>query len=141
MGSSGCWMNRPERGCPECSICGWMPATMAGAKAQTGLRKSSAGRCKSCARPIASNATPVPNDIPKDQIDWSQYLPKPGFHVLSRRWVVERTFAWLLFNRRLSRDYERLCATTETWIYLAMIRLMLRRLARMRYTTNLELIG
>lgn len=73
----------------------------------------------------------VPNDIPKDQIDWSQYLPEPGFHVLARRWVVERTFAWLLFNRRLSRDYERLCATSETWIYLAMIRLMVRRLARM----------
>jgi len=72
----------------------------------------------------------VPNDIPKEQIDWSKILPEPGFHVLSRRWVVERTFAWLLFNRRLSRDYERLCATTETWIYLAMIRLMLRRLAR-----------
>ena len=73
----------------------------------------------------------VPNDIPKDQIDWSKYLPAPGFHVLTRRWVVERTFAWLLFNRRLSRDYERLCATSETWIYLAMIRLLLRRLARM----------
>jgi putative transposase len=72
----------------------------------------------------------VPNDIPKDQIDWSQYLPEPGFHVLPRRWVVERTFAWLLCNRRLSRDYERLCTTTETWIYLAMIRLMLRRLGR-----------
>lgn len=72
----------------------------------------------------------VPNDIPSDQIDWSQYLPTPGFHVLPRRWVVERTFAWLLCNRRLSRDYERLCATSETWIYLAMSRLMLRRLAR-----------
>ena len=45
--------------------------------------------------------------------------------------MVERTFAWLLFNRRLSRDYERLCVTSETWIYLAMIRLMVRRLARM----------
>ncbi len=74
----------------------------------------------------------VPNDIPKEQIDWSKILPEPGFHVLSRRWVVERTFAWLLFNRRLSRDYERLCATTETWIYLAMTRLMLRRLVHMQ---------
>jgi transposase len=72
----------------------------------------------------------VPNDIPKDQIDWSQYLPEPGFHVIPRRWVVERTFAWLLHQRRLSRDDERLCATSETWIYLTMIRLMLRRLAR-----------
>jgi transposase len=72
-----------------------------------------------------------PNDIPKDQIDWSKYLPEPGFHVLERSWVVERTFAWLLFNRRLSRDYERLCTTSETWIYLAMIRLMLRMVVRM----------
>lgn len=72
----------------------------------------------------------VPNDIPPDQIDWSQYLPEPGFHVIPRRWVVERTFAWFSHNRRLSRDYERLCATSEAWIYLTMIRLMLRRLAR-----------
>jgi len=43
--------------------------------------------------------------------------------------VVERTFAWLGRNRRLSKDYEPLCETTETWIYLAMTRLMLRRLA------------
>jgi transposase len=52
-----------------------------------------------------------------------------GFQVLPRRWVVERTFAWLGRNRRLSKDYERLCETTETWIYLAMTRLMLRRIA------------
>jgi hypothetical protein len=44
---------------------------------------------------------------------------------------VERAFAWLLFNRRLRRDYERLCATSETWMYLAMSRLMVRRLVRM----------
>jgi len=72
----------------------------------------------------------VPNDIPPDQIDWSKYLPEPGFHVIPRRWVVERTFAWFSHNRRLSKDYERLCATSEAWIYLTMIRLMLRRLAR-----------
>ena len=72
----------------------------------------------------------VPNDIPPDQIDWSKYLPEPGFHVIPRRWVVERTFAWFAHNRRLSKDYERLCATSESWIYLTMIRLMLRRLAR-----------
>jgi transposase len=52
-----------------------------------------------------------------------------GFQVLPRRWVVERTLAWLGRNRRLSKDYERLCATSETWIYLAMTRLMLRRIA------------
>ncbi len=55
--------------------------------------------------------------------------PPAGFRVLPRRWVVERTFAWLGRNRRLSRDYEVLPETGETWISLAMTRLMLRRLA------------
>jgi len=53
-----------------------------------------------------------------------------GFSVLPRRWVVERTFAWLGRHRRLSKDYEHLPATEEAWIYLAMTRLMLARLAR-----------
>jgi transposase len=44
--------------------------------------------------------------------------------------VVERTFAWQSHQRRLSKDYERLCATSEAWISLTMIRLMVRRLAR-----------
>ena len=52
-----------------------------------------------------------------------------GFQVLPRRWVVERTFAWLCQSRRLTKDYERLCETSEALIYVAMTRLMLRRLA------------
>ena len=52
-----------------------------------------------------------------------------GFVVLPRRWVVERTFAWLVRNRRLSKDYEYLPETEESFVYAAMIRLMLRRLA------------
>ena len=51
------------------------------------------------------------------------------FEVLPRRWVVERTFAWLGRQRRLSKDYEVLPETTETWVYTAMTGLMLRRLA------------
>ena len=52
-----------------------------------------------------------------------------GFVVLPRRWVVERTFAWLIRNRRLSKDYEYLAETEESFVYAAMVRLMLRRLA------------
>lgn len=56
---------------------------------------------------------------PKDQ---------QGFMVLPRRWVVERTFAWLGRYRRLSKEYERLPETSETLIEIAMIHLMLKRL-------------
>lgn len=52
-----------------------------------------------------------------------------GFHVLPRRWVVERTFGWLNNYRRLSKDYEELPDTSETFIYIAMSHIMLRRLA------------
>lgn len=52
-----------------------------------------------------------------------------GFVLLKKRWVVERTFGWLMLSRRLVRDYELLPATSETLIYLAMIRIMVRRLA------------
>ena len=63
-------------------------------------------------------------------VDWEKLLPPRGFIALPRRWVVERTFAWLSHNRRMSKDYERLCATSEAFVYVAMTRLMVRRLAR-----------
>ena len=53
--------------------------------------------------------------------------PRP---FLPRRWVVERTFSWLGQNRRMSKDYERLPESSEAFIYAAMSRLMVRRLAR-----------
>ena len=55
---------------------------------------------------------------------------QPGCHVLPRRWVVERSIAWLGRSRRLNKDYERRPATSEALIYLAGIRLLLARLTR-----------
>ncbi len=52
-----------------------------------------------------------------------------GFVLLKKRWVVERTFGWLMGSRRLVRDYELLPQTSEAFIYLSMIRVMVRRLA------------
>ena len=52
-----------------------------------------------------------------------------GFSIQPRRWVVERRFAWLIRNRRLAKDYERKVQTSETLIQLAVVRLLLRRLA------------
>jgi putative transposase len=52
-----------------------------------------------------------------------------GFQVLPKRWIVERTFAWLGRYRRLSKDYEVLPASGEAWITIALIHLMVRRLA------------
>jgi transposase len=65
----------------------------------------------------------VPNDVEPEP------LPE-GFEVIKRRWVAERTFAWIARNRRMSRDYEFLPETTEALLYLAMIRLMVKRLAK-----------
>ncbi|MGC4857517.1 transposase, partial [Micromonospora sp. DT4] len=63
-----------------------------------------------------------------------------GFKVLPRRWVVERTFGWLVRNRRLARDYERLTVNSEARIKIAMIRLMTMRLAgqTIRWTNATE---
>jgi putative transposase len=64
--------------------------------------------------------------------EWRRLSPeRTGFRgVLPRRWVVERTFSWCSQSRRLSKDYERLCETSEALVYLAMTRIMLKRLAR-----------
>ena len=53
-----------------------------------------------------------------------------GFEVLPRRWVVERTFAWLGRCRRLAKDWEKTIASAEAWIDVSHIRLTIRRLAR-----------
>jgi putative transposase len=66
------------------------------------------------------------------KVDWHKLMPPQGFVVLPRRWVVERTFSWIDQNRRMSKDYERLTETSEAFIYVAMTRLMVRRLVRAR---------
>jgi putative transposase len=83
---------------------------------------------------------PVPEEVAKvwaaewakegKQIDWRRLMPPRGYVALPRRWIVERTFSWLSQNWRMSKDYERLCASAEAFVYAAMIRLMVRRLAR-----------
>ena len=59
----------------------------------------------------------------------SKHAGQRGFVVLPKRWIVERTFGWLGRYRRLSKDYEQNTASSEAWIYVAMIHLMVRRLA------------
>ena len=83
---------------------------------------------------------PLPEEVAKrwaaewakegKKIDWQKLMPPRGYVALPRRWVVERTFSWLGQNRRLSKDYERLPESAEAFIYVAMSRLMVRRLAR-----------
>ena len=88
---------------------------------------------------VRKSPKPVPEKVAKawaeewakegKEVDWQRLMPPRGFRVLPRRWVVERTFAWISHNRRMSKDYERLCATGEAFVYAAMRRLMVRRLA------------
>ena len=63
------------------------------------------------------------------EMDLSKLPTRPGFENLPRRWVAERTFAWISHNRRMAKDYEGLCSTGEAFIHASMTRLMVRRLA------------
>ena len=73
---------------------------------------------------------------PNHVVDVKKYLTNlgydvsGGFKVLPRRWVVERTFAWLNKYRRLSKDYEYLTETSEVTLLIAMSRTMLKRLVK-----------
>ena len=62
-------------------------------------------------------------------IDLEELSGPRRFGHLPRRWMVERTFSWLGQNRRMSKDYERLPESSEALVYVAMSRLMVRRLA------------
>jgi transposase len=90
------------------------------------------GRTSPQSRPRRSALMRWAEELAKEgkKVDWQKLLPPRAFQVLPRRWVVERSFAWICHNRRMSKDYEKLCATSEAFVYAAMSRLMLRRLAR-----------
>jgi len=83
----------------------------------------------------------VPNEHHTSRVDWELrdgkpvkiQKPKGGFQVQKKRWIVERTFAWLIRWRRLARDYEGLPESSEAFIQIASIRLFLTRLAPFRY--------
>src|SRR5262249_30323261 len=64
-----------------------------------------------------------------------------GFEILSKRWIVERTFAWISRNRRLARDFQRYATTVAAFVRLAMIRIMLRRLAAANSSSESKLTG
>jgi putative transposase len=68
--------------------------------------------------------------LPGQEIDWSLFERPKGFRHLPRRWVVERTLAWIGRYRRMSKDYEYLTSSSEAMVYLTMLRLMLTRLAK-----------
>ena len=61
-------------------------------------------------------------------VEIARRITDKGFEVIPKRWIVERTFGWFNWSRRLSKDYEQDPETSEAMIYLAMIRLMLSRL-------------
>jgi putative transposase len=63
-------------------------------------------------------------------VERSSSADSEGFVVLPHRWIVERTLGWLMRNRRLSKDYERKVQSSESFMEVAMIRLILKRLAR-----------
>ena len=65
-------------------------------------------------------------------MDLGKLPSRPAFEKLSRRWVAERIFAWISHNRRMAKDYERLCSTGEAFIQASMTRLIARRLAHAR---------
>ena len=65
-----------------------------------------------------------------EEIDESLFERPKGFRHLPRRWVVERTLAWIGRYRRMSKDYEYLTSSSEAMVYLTMLRLMLTSLAK-----------
>ena len=78
---------------------------------------------------VRKSRKPLPEKAAKEgtEVDCQKLMPPRRFRVLPRRWVVERTFVWIIsHNRRMAKDYERSCAAGEAFAYAAMTRLMVR---------------
>src|SRR5215204_469225 len=121
-GSRRCCAKRTSN-FPVSLSCGWTPATEEKTRARIGSRRSSDGTWSSS----SVHASLLPKRCSDGlgsgveqkglKVDWEKLLPPEGFQVLPRRWVVERTFSWIDQNRRMSKDYERLCASGEAFVY------------------------
>jgi putative transposase len=103
------------------------------APGQAGLG-TDAGRFPACAKSGPTARTGRPDRLDPGALGLHPEIvtrsdDQKGFVVLPKRWIVERTFGWFGRYRRLSKDYEELPASSESMIYIAMIHLMLRRLA------------
>lgn len=105
---------------PPPGTCGPTPPT-AGRSCESRSPNGSASRWRSCS--AGAGGCGSANDEELESIP-------AGFEVIKRRWVVERTFAWITRNRRMSRYYEFLAETTEAHVYTCMIRPMRKRLAQ-----------
>src|SRR5229473_1671162 len=101
-----CWSSRPSTSCfPGCAI----------------------------SSPTVYNGPNLPEALAKFG-KWTIEIVKRaadavGFQLLPRRWVVERTLAWLNRNRRLAKDFEASIASAKAWVYIASVQLLIRRLA------------
>jgi putative transposase len=137
-GSRRCCMGQIIRDFLASAICRWMPATAERRRVPTGSGKHWGGAWMSSSVHVRlllprRCSDGVGQGVAKEgvKVDWEHLLAPKGFQVLPRRWVVEWTIAWIEQNRRMSKDYERLCASGEALGYAAMIRLMTRRLTRL----------
>src|SRR5690348_7231436 len=100
---------------------------MAREKARTRWKRLWGGTAQIVKYPPKPRYIWFPKGVEPDWEEIAAQLPPSGFHVLPRRWVVERTFSWLGQNRRLSKDYEQRCETEEA-CSIAMAHFMARRL-------------
>src|SRR5215216_2347653 len=136
--SSSCWTQTRAIVCPSVSAtCGWTPLYTGQDKGAGWVRKVLGWTAQIVRHPPKIAPEGVMRARVREfneagvAIDLDKLMPEKGPRpFLPKRWIVERTFAWLGQNRRLSKDYERLPESAEAFIYVAMSRLMARRLAR-----------